>query len=175
LVQAESTQRATNETSLTSSINTLNTSLSSLTDRISDLEITAEDLQYSSSSGYLDAEIRSTDDLYVYAGDTYFSGTIVVRITNDSSYDMDSIDLSIWFDSDQDIPDVSSAYLSGGSTSWTFEGQSGNTLYFSNYSGFSVDEGEYDQFTLTLTVYFDSEVYYDTTFNAGVSVTDYDY
>jgi methyl-accepting chemotaxis protein len=177
LVQAESTQRAASETSLTNSINTINTSLSSVSDRVSDLETSVADLEDSSSSSTsgLDAEIRSTDGLNIDAGETYFSGTTVVRITNDSSYDMDSIDLSIWFTADEDIQDISSAYLSGGSTSWTFEGQDGNTLYFSNVSGFSVDSGEYKQMTLTLTVYFDGEVYYDTTFDPSVSITDYDY
>jgi flagellar biosynthesis chaperone FliJ len=169
MVQNEVTQRSASITTLTNSINSLNTSLSNLSQKVSDLE---EDLD-TEDSGKLYAEVKSTD-LEIDEGDSSFSGTTVIRVTNDTSYDIEDIELAIYFEADEELPDVSSIQLTGGSITWTFEGQDSNILYFSS-SDFDLDEDDYRQMTLTLVVYFDYDVTEYTEFEVYVSISDYDY
>jgi hypothetical protein len=173
LVQNETAQRATDTNTLTNKINALNTSLASLSAEVSALETTVADLVAEVTEGELTAEITSTNDLEIDDGDDSFSGTIVVRLTNDTNDDIEDIELSLSFEADEDIPEVYSAKLTGGGVTWTYEGQDDNTLWFSNYSGFDVDEDSYKKMTLTLTVYFDDEVTEDTAFEASVEISDY--
>jgi hypothetical protein len=119
------------------------------------------------------AEITSTDGLEIADGDSSFSGTIVVKVSNDTYHDIEDIKLSLSFEADADIPDVTTAKLTGGSITWTFDGQDGNTLWFSNYSGFDVGEGNYKKMTLTLKVYFDTDVTEDTAFDPSVKISSY--
>jgi len=119
------------------------------------------------------AAIKSSSDLDIAAGVSYFYGTIVIKISNDSTSDISDVELLLTVKGDEDIPDISSATLTGGGTTWTFDSKKNNTLKFSNSSGVDVDADSYEKITLTLQVYFDSAVTYDTEFTPSVSVTDY--
>jgi hypothetical protein len=184
LVQSEAAQRTASIKTLTNNIDVIDDSLSDLLkemsslesdllEEMSDLEAAVEDLEEEVSEGDLTAEITSTDDLEIDYGDDDFSGTIVVKVSNDTNDDIEDIELLLTFEADEDIPDVYSAALTGGSLTWTYEGQDDNTLYFSNYSVFDVDEDDYEKMTLTLTVYFYDGVDEDTEFDASVEIEDY--
>jgi exonuclease VII small subunit len=155
---------------LKNDINTINNSLSALSTKVSTLQAIVKDLEAASN---LVAEISSTSGLEIADGDSSFTGTMVVKVTNDTSEDMTGIKLSLSFDADETIPDVTTATLTGGSVTWTYSEQDGNTLYFKNKTGFTVAEGSYKKMTLTLKVYFDEDVTADTTFEPSVEITDY--
>lgn len=173
-VQDEATKRATDTTTLTDKVNTINTSLSALTTRVSTLETSVKNLKAAvSSSGDLTADITSTSNLDISDGYKTFTGTMVVKVTNDTGDDVTGVKLSFTFDADEDIPDVSSATLTGGSITWTYVEQDGNTLYFKNKTGFSVSDGNYKKMTLTLKVTLTSAVTTDTSFDVNVDITSY--
>jgi exonuclease VII small subunit len=170
LVQNEAVQRAASISSLTDDIDAIEVSIANLSEEMADLTEDSDD----DDDDDITAVITSSEDLEIDDGDDYFSGTIVVKVSNETNDDIEDIELEIEFEADEDIPDTYSATLTGGGISWDFIGQDDNRLYFANYSGLDVDEDEYDKFTLTLTVYFDEDVEEDTEFEASVDISNYD-
>ena len=120
------------------------------------------------------AVITSTSGLSIYEDESYFSGTIVLKVTNNTDDDVDDVELTLEIEADEDIPDVSSASLTGGDVTWTFDDQDDEVLEFSCSSGLDIDEDDYEKFTLTLYVYFSEEVDEGINFEPSIEVTDYD-
>jgi hypothetical protein len=119
------------------------------------------------------AKVRSTSGLTITTDNSYLTGTILVKLTNDSSKDIEDIELELTLIADDSIPTVSSATLTGGSTVWTYSGKSGKKLKFINSSDISVDADSTDSMTLTVQVYFSTTVTEDIGFDAEVEITDY--
>ena len=114
------------------------------------------------------AIVSSASDLDIDDGESTFTGTLVLKLTNYSEDDLDDIDLDILLEADADIPDVSSATLTGGGITWTFDDQDDTELSFSNSTDITLDAGDSETLTLTLTVTFDDEVDDDTSFDPSV-------
>ncbi len=124
--------------------------------------------------GEVGAEITSVSGLSIEEGEIFFTGTIVIKVSNDTDDDVEDIDLNLEIEADDDIPDISYVTLTADDTIWNFKGQDDEVLEFSCPAGIDVDEGEYEKLTLTLYVYFEEEVDEDVTFDASLAFDDDD-
>jgi archaellum component FlaC len=171
-IQLEAAQRTADLNSLKTEFNTISSSVSSLTTKVASLETTVAAIETTESDP--DVTITSSD-LEIVDGDKTFTGTVTVKVTNDTGSSTNNIILLFAFEADNDIPDVSSATLSGGSQTWYYEGQDDNILYFYNTTKtIDLSDGDYWKKTLTLYVHFSEAVTEDITFEASVSVQSYD-
>jgi hypothetical protein len=175
-IQSETTQRSADFNNLNSQISTITNSIATLTSQISSLETSISNLtteDEDDSDGDIDTEFTSYD-LEIEDGDSSFTGTMVLKITNNTDDDVENVIVWIIVEADDDIPDVSTSTLSGGGYTWKYYGQDVNLIYYYNTTGIDIDEDDYEKMTLTLHVYFDDEVDDDFEFEPSVSVSSYD-
>jgi hypothetical protein len=114
--------------------------------------------------GHLTAAIASATGLDMDDGDKRFTGTIVIKVTNDTEGNADLFALLLTFKADEDIPVVSTATLTGGGLTWAFDGQDDDSLYFTSAFGLDINKNNFRTMSLTLKVVFEEDVTEDTHF-----------